>query len=190
MDPDFEGLFDQEPPGLGKLVVPPTVVGCGRSNGELIRLFAYDTTKELCLELERPRERKIQGGSCWGNDESWRDACNRASCVTILPADLDFSLHYEHVTVTGFVPPGTGRVEVTIGRGGGKWFPTVAASLTDPEQLAALHLSKPFVFYGVVLPRCVSSQPVSVRAQDKSGAVIARRRARSPLPCAISPLPD
>ncbi len=179
-------------PGLReRLVAPPVVLGCGQFAGESIEIVGYDTPRELCFTLDRPRRRSSEGGECLLHHEGWAELCTDLCLLSVFGVDLGHKSSLRHMLVSGLAPLGTTRVRLVSERTKPQGATAVLADVSSPELLEALNQSEPFMAFGVLLSHC-TPRPVRAIAEDESGSVIAstHERASLPDPCKSPPLPE
>jgi hypothetical protein len=162
-------------PQMGKLIAGPIVVGCGRTNHEWIQLVAFHTSKETCVELERPRQGSISGGECKANGESWGDVCGAVCIFGVLSADENRRHQFRRSIVSGQIPVSSDSMEIRVGVNGHATVPPVVEARVDTAPLLKnLSITEPFVVFGTVLPRCVS--PHEVQLVTTNGGHIVKKR--------------
>lgn len=176
-------------PQMGKLLAGPMVIGCGRTNHEWLQLVAFHTTKETCVELERPRQQSISGGECKANREAWRDVCGAVCIFGVLSDDVGRHSRFRHSIVSGQVPISSDSTEVLASVDGqATAFPVVEARVESDSLLKRLSVTEPFVAFGIVLPKCVSPHNVQLVVADE-GHILKRRGLDTfKNPCTAPPL--
>jgi hypothetical protein len=158
-------------PDMGKLIAGPIVIGCGYSSGELVEMVAFHTSKELCVEMERPARKTIVGGECKSNRRSWPYTCNSLCIFSVLPIDLNRVGKYEHSIVSGLADPEVTSFKVVARESGHSIEASVIEARVESEELlGALGEDVPFLAFGAVLPRCVSPHSVEVVANGSGRA--------------------
>ena len=162
-------------PQMGKLIAGPMVVGCGRTNHEWIQLVAFHTSKETCVELERPRQGNISGGECKSNGESWGDVCGAVCIFGVLSVDENQRHQFRRSIVSGQIPISSDSMEIRVGVNGHETVsPVVEARVDTAPLLKSLSITEPFVAFGTVLPKCVSPHNVQLVTTNE-GHVVKKR---------------
>lgn len=175
---------------IGKILAKPIVIGCGHSNGELIQIVAYDTNKGFCFGVSRPLRGNLQGGECKPPHIQWRDFCVQLCIFNVSPADLGRRRSLRHAVVSGGASPSAHALVTTFGP-----LPeqaradTVEAKVSAPRLLRYLRQTEPFLVFGAILPRCVSSRDVQVTALVGGRRESVRGRNVLPHPCVAPPVP-
>jgi hypothetical protein len=162
-------------PQMGELIAGPIVVGCGRTNHEWIQLVAFHTSKETCVELERPRQGNISGGECKSNGESWGDVCGDVCIFGVLSADENRLHQFRRSIVSGQIPVSSDSMEIRVSvNGHATVFPVVEARVDTVPLLKSLSVTEPFVAFGTVLPKCVSPHNVQLVTTNE-GHIVKKR---------------
>lgn len=176
---------------MGELIAGPIVIGCGRFNSELIQLVAFHTSKQLCVELERPNRKSIDAGQCKPSGLAWSNYCADLCIFSALPADLGHRRRYRHSIISGQASPKMKSLKVVIhGTNLVADIRAIEGRVESDELLEALHETEPFLAFGVLLPRCVAPRSVEVVATSGNHTVKQRGVNILPHPCVSPPLPS
>lgn len=152
-------------PANGEDLPGPTIIGCGRSNGEAVQIVAYYLRKSFCFGVYRPVRGSLMGGECKPPGTSWGDRCAEVCIYSVLSADLGSGQRLKRAVVSGGVKPFSEGLSASFGNNGERRsLDLVKAEVSSTSLLEKLHQVEPFSVFGAIVPRCVSPGDVRVRA--------------------------